>query len=422
MLRRLIWIPLFLGACNYGLTPYGGDTGASGGGLNTDGDGGAAGPGGGGNPGGGVPGGGGNPGGGGGDDTGSTGGPGGDGPGGDGPGGGGADTLSIDSVDPEYGTVGASTIIYGGPFDSSVRVWMGDREADVLSVTSGQVSVTVPVQTDDGAVDITVETDDGAGSLTEGFFYFRDGTGLTGATGYYEWYAYTGGYWDGVPTDFGAAYVAFVDPVDFHWWEYYAPGADTCVDSDAYDVDVSLSVFDFGATSLNVSGGSASTTLAWDSTAYGFVKESLVRTDFSPDSWYTASAGDGSTILTDGLPNLFQTGGNFSVTSPAIDGGTVPRISRAQSLRWNASGADKTLFVLAMFNAAGTDFEQVVYCVLNDDGNFNVPTSVWNSWPNSRQITIYAGRYMEQGATLPYNNSEARIGGTYFKIGAALTQ
>jgi len=413
MLRRLLWIPLFLGACNYGLTPYNNaDTAATGAGLGS-GDGGGSGPGGG--PGGGLPGGGG-------DDTGSGGDGGGDnGAPGGGPGGG-VDTIVVDSLDPAYGTVGSSTILYGGPFDSSVRVWMGDQEAEVIAVTEAQLSVTVPAQAEDGALDVFVETDDGAGELVEGYFYFRDGTGLTGATGYYEWYSFTGGYWEGVPTDFGSAYLAFIDPIDFHWWEYYAPSTDTCVDSDSYDPDISRSSFDFGASTLTVSSGAISTALTWDSEAFAFVKESLSRADFSEDGWYTAQSTDGASILTDGIPNLFRTGSDFSFISPAIDGNSVPRISRSQSFRWNASGADKTLLILAMFNSLGNDLEQVVFCALTDDGNFSVPSTIWNSWPTNRQISIYAGRYMEQGATLPYNNSEARIGGTYFKVGAAITQ
>jgi IPT/TIG domain len=331
--------------------------------------------------------------------------------------------ITIDRVSPGYGSTagGTQVTIEGGPFDSSALVRFGGTAADVVTVGNNELVVETPSASAEGYVDVTVATDDGSGSLTSGFQYLTDGTGLAGAMGTVEWVHYNGSYWDGGTTDYGSAYIIFTEPTDAHWWDIYAP-LDSCEDEsyefsgDIYAIDQSVS-----SITLTPSTGSA-ITATWDANYYGYLDDTLANNQFSQNGSYDLGTVTGDYYPPFSVSGFVKTPTSFSVSTPAISGTTPPNITRSQTINWTAGSADRVLIMMGLVNSAGTDYDQFIYCVATDDGAFAVPSSTWTSWPSDRQVNIWVGKAMESGALLDFNNSESRVLGIYWNFGAGFSR
>ena len=83
--------------------------------------------------------------------------------------------------------------------------------------------------------------------------------------------------------------------------------------------------------------------------------------------------------------------------------------------------ADRVIIEMVLLNADATDVDQQVTCVVWDDGNFTVPSSMWTSWPTDRQVNVLVSKLKESTGTLSFNNSESRMIGLYTIIGAGFS-
>ena len=230
-----------------------------------------------------------------------------------------------------------------------------------------------------------------------------------------------GGYWTG-SDQWGSATVYFVTPTDFHWWQLYAPAMDTCR-TDTYKDSTEIYLLEPNASSITLSSTSGTPiTLNWDDEFGGYVDDELTAAQWVDNGWYSMEIA-GSDYLPDmTAPDFMRASSTMNVISPAISGSTAPRISRAQTFTWNADSADWIMIMLGLTNSTGTGYEQFIYCVANNDGSFNVDSSQWSSWTTNRQVDVYFGRVTESGDTLPHNNSQSRVNGTYFMVGAGFSQ
>jgi hypothetical protein len=355
-----------------------------------------------------------------------------------------ADPLTIDSVSPEWGSNGGGTqvTVTGGPFDDSARIYFtgsATREGEVGIVSQNQLTATVPSSTDVGAVDVKVVTDTRTGTATSAFQYWADGTGKFGVLGGVEWFHYVGSYWSGTPTDFGDAFLFFTQPTtESYRTLFYSPSLDTCVSNYA---GASADAIDLGVTDVKLTiptGGTLTlvqdTTSTWlyaldDTNADGY-RDDLRANQYSQNGTYglrpISASGFPSFILDD---LAVTPSGSFQVTSPAIGGSTVPTFGSNIHFTWtgatNQTGQTPGVYMVAALqrlNPAGDRVVEAVTCAFHDTGDFTVPGSTWSAYPSGVQITVLVGRISETGGTLPYNDADSGVVGSYWVIGAGYTQ
>lgn len=334
--------------------------------------------------------------------------------------------LTITSLAPTYGSnAGGTTVqINGGPFDSSAEATFDGVAARTTSVTSSTLTVVTPASSAEGAVAVGVSGSAGTASRANAFSYWQDGAGLTGAVGSFEWMEMVGGYWK-TPSSWGYSFFGFISPTDFQWRDLYSPTIDTCQLN--YSSSVSISTYDPGTTSLQLTRSSGSPiSYAWDSTDGWFLANTtgdLTASQFGSDTSYTLDITSSSDFPVTTVPTFIKTPRTgLTVSSPAIAGASAPNISRGQTFSWSGGSADYTLIDLQMRNEAGTATAAAVTCVVNNDGSFTVPSSVWSSWPTNRIVDVYVGQVVEGTGTLPWNSSTSRLAGISWKYGAGISR
>jgi len=339
-----------------------------------------------------------------------------------------ASTLSISSVSPQHGSNLGGTIIsiVGGPFGPGAVVKVAGASVPVAANLGDELRVETPAFDGEGWASISVVQPDGAvGEVTDGFHFWEDGTGLTGATGYYQWIEPVGGYWSGgsAPAGWGAATVHFLVPNEFRWWNWITPSMENCTDPDTYSYPGELLVYDFEESALAIKNETgAHTVLNYDSSALGFVKSELARSDFKLGQSYEMQPFEGPEAPPGSLPGFIETPATFNVYNPAISGTTVPYINRNQTITWAPGGADYVWIELALLDSTATMVQQSIVCIAVDDGSFTVPSSEWSSWPTDRQVNLGVSKVVESGTIMPHNNSESRIAAFYTVLGAGFSQ
>jgi hypothetical protein len=334
--------------------------------------------------------------------------------------------VEVSDVEPSYGTTagGQTVTIRGGPFDESATVRFGGNTANVQSYGVNSLVVTTPATSSEGSVDVIVATDGGSGSAQDAYFYFLDGSGLGGAIGHFSWYHYVGTYWDGTPSDFGSAWLTFIEPDDFHLWEWYAPGTDNCVNGD-YSTGSKVYVYDLGASSATVSPSTGNDiNMPWQgSPYYWFVDDELTSAQFPTGGSYSLDPISSSSFPSLSINRMVDVPASFGLTSPAITGNQVAMLGRSElNFRWSGgSYGDKVIIELYLYTSTG-GLDQSVTCVVSDDGNFTVPESAWTGYPSDRQVTVAISRWNEGDAIIDFNNSEARVVASYGLVGAFFTR
>ena len=336
--------------------------------------------------------------------------------------------INIDAIEPQHGTNLGGTLvrITGGPFEPGSVVKIAGESVPVAANLGDEIRVETPVFDGEGWASVRVIQPDGASDeITDGFRFWQDGTGLTGATGFYQWVQPVGGYWSGgVPPDpWGSTIVHFVVPIDFHWWNLISNDIDTCEDPEAFSFTDTLAVYDLDETVLALSNEIGATTLLdYDEDRMGFVKSDLVRTDFKLDQEYTMLEFTGDDAPPGEVLNFMATPDSFDVSSPAIDAMSIPYINRNQTVSWDAGGADVVWIEFSLLNATADAVAQSVVCIATDDGSFTIPASAWSAWPSDRQVNVAVSKVVESGATFAHNNSSSRVAAFYTVFGAGFSQ
>ena len=210
---------------------------------------------------------------------------------------------------------------------------------------------------------------------------------------------------------------------DFHLWEWYAPGTDTCVD-DSWSPSTKINVQELDAHTATIRPTTgSSTTLTWDSSALRYAYDGLSSAQFQANSNYDLDTIESTDFVPIEVSRLAKTPAAFSITSPSMTGASLARVSRSSfNITWSGSGGDAVIIMAQMYNSAGSAIDQSVYCVANDDGNFTIPSSAWSGFSSGRYIQVMVQRMVEDGGTVEFNNSESRVVGSYANIGLVQSQ
>ena len=333
--------------------------------------------------------------------------------------------LDITSVEPGHGTdAGGQTVeIFGGPFDASAQVFFGDQRATVASAGAGVLRVTSPPGTV-GYVPVRVTTDTHTGQEAEAFLYWPDGQGRVGVLGSFSHFRYIGTYWDvGTPPPEAAASLYFVEPTSFEYWKFYAPAIGQC--RSEYRTTEEILVYTPGVSRLTLRRGTSAAINLFPSADYDFIYESSgnIASQFANSATYSVVSDGGADWPEFTLDGALSTPATFTISSPALGGSEIARVSRGSSIRvtWTGSGGDYVILRLIRFNSFGSVAEEVS-CVVSDTGAFNVPASAFTGWEAGAQLTFVVGRVISGTGTLPYNRSRSGVVGAQWIIGAAFTQ
>jgi hypothetical protein len=332
--------------------------------------------------------------------------------------------LEITRVEPRNGsTAGGQAIeLQGGPFDASAQVWFGDQRATVQSAGSALLRVTSPAGAA-GYVPIRVVTDTHSGRRDDAFQYWPDGQGRNGVLGGFHHYRYIGTYWEGgtTPPPEASASLFFVEPSNFEYWRFYAPSIGSCASE--YRTDADIFVYNPDITRFTLRRGTSSALNLFRNTQYAYLYETAgnVASQYANSATWTVESDGGVDWPAFVLDGALSTPASFAITSPAISGSEIARVSRGFRITWGGSGGDYVILRLLRFNTAGT-LQEEVSCVVSDTGTFNVPSSAFTGWQANAQLTIVVGRVVTGAGTLPHNRSRSGMVGAQWLIGAAFTQ
>lgn len=327
----------------------------------------------------------------------------------------------LDEVEPSHGlTTGGSQItLFGQNLDENAEVFFGDEPATLGQVSSGSVTVTLPASAVAGPVDVTVRNSAGQSVLDDGFRYWTDGTGKTGAIGYLGRTDYVGDNWDGGPSTTVSAVVGFVEPTTFTWFDLYASGLDQCASNRS--VSSSLVFFDPGLDQLELVSGSTAIELPWDASQDYFSASDLNTTDFLFSAKYDLDEVTVGDLGTFGIEGLIQTpSSSLKITSPDIEN-DLPFLSKSLPITWTGGYGETAIIELTLLDVSSSAVDEVVTCVVQDDGSFTVPSSVWQGWESLRFMMVGLSTTRSTTATIPMNNASVDVLGIYSKVGIGYT-
>lgn len=330
--------------------------------------------------------------------------------------------LVLESVSPAYGTNAGGlviTVVAPGVDEKDVKVEFAGVEAEVLSVTGDVVKVTLPEVSSEGRVDVTIDSADRDARLTRGFYYWKDGTDLTGLVGVVRNYDLDRDYLSSEP-QMRSATLYYIDPFDFSWSDLYAGGVDRC----ALNWDrpgPSLDLLVPGIPKLSLSNAAETVELLPEN-GEAFRVE-LEEGWFEPGSTFDLEqdAGDDGWpgFALDGVAVMPRSG--FRVTSPDMESERPLVTSFGNvNLRWTTAGAgDLVLVSLVRYDLVGSPAEEIS-CVLSDDGSHDIPMSLFNDWAPSGYLVFQVHRVIESEAVLPFNNANVGVYGSHVWYGEAI--
>ena len=325
--------------------------------------------------------------------------------------------VGVDSVSPDYATtLGGQVDILGGPFDDSARVFVDELEAEVISVERNAIRVSLP-ELDLGWADIRVDVEDGEGSLDDALRIYQDGTGLAGSMGALEWYELQGSFWTQDSQDFGSAWWGLIQPEDTHYWSLFGVQDNGCISNPSFP---QLQVIATGAEQVVLESEQASVTLL---AAEDEIFDATLRSqDYLEWADYGVPSLSGSVLPEFGIERLAATPGSFELFSPDFSTSTPPKLSKdALYFEWGEVEADR--IIIQVERRAQDDIEDIqetVVCVVDNDGDFEIPSDVWDDqWSSDEWLYLYVGAVREDGGIIPLNNSDSRVAGIYWLLGAA---
>lgn len=337
--------------------------------------------------------------------------------------------ISIEGVDPAYGLSagGDDVVIVGGPFDASVAVSFGARDATIVSWQPGNVRVTTPAASELGWTSIGITTDDGEGSLEEAFAYFADGEGETGMLGELQ-YRESVGSLAGLG-DSGFGRLQFIEPdTGASWWQTWTDAVGRCKTD--YQPDTGWVSRDPGASTMTLTNAHSGTLdLAWDSALQAYNGQDGSGTidagDMVAGSTWSIAAFSGAEFPEFGIDDMVTIPDDFELLAPeALLASTSETLGQDElSFRWSGSGQGDGVVIEVRLVDPGTGSElQEVTCVAEDEGSFTVPASTLTAWEAGLTMYVTVGRAVETNAELPLDRSDVRIVGSYVLVGAVTTE
>ncbi len=329
----------------------------------------------------------------------------------------------IDLISPGFGPRGGGTRVEldGGGFTDDVVVHLDGSEARVVSVTADGLVVETPEIEAVGIVDLVVSTAGGNAVQTFRSLDFDDATGLAGAIGVVEWVSYLGTYWSApAPSDYGGARWRFLDvPADTHLWDEYGPGEDLCRSGEA-DLGTWVA-WEPEVSDVDLLAEESDVELTW-SQEQGWFVGSLDTSTWRAESSYGLSYPGSSAVPAFEVEDFAHTPRVLELISPDLTGDRIPSLSSEDlTFVWKPAGSDRIVFHLWRDAGHGASETESVVCTTQDDGEFTVPVSAWSGWRAGDTLYVIIGAVSEGSGTLPLDNSDSRVAGVSWVIGAAST-
>ena len=111
--------------------------------------------------------------------------------------------------------------------------------------------------------------------------------------------------------------------------------------------------------------------------------------------------------------------GELTITSPAMDGATVPDVRNDFDLKW--SGANNGDYMVAVIHRESDDGSwEEVRCLLQDDGQHRLDHKVFQGWYRGGELRIRLGRVLKSSAMFEHDRSSSGVVGIYWVYGAAI--
>lgn len=355
----------------------------------------------------------------------------------------------ITSVSPLYGSTNGGTdiTIMGGPFTSDATVKIGGYNAVVRSNSGSMIRVSSPSSAVAVSSEIRVDMDDGYGISSDNFTYFTDALGNTSAIGVVTMIEYLGNYWQdsqGNPLTNGGkegnVWTAFINPIDFHWWQYNTPILDTCArrgidanndgnyddvtgdgvvnSGDYYSFSGNLSVIDINASSITMQGVNPLTLSRQgndpNSVQYYLYDSGSLDPAYVPDNGFFTLMVESGYLKGLSVAQFARASRSLSPISPNLT--SVNSINRTQVFSWSPSSADWIEIRLYSRNTSGAIVSDII-CNVQDDGNFTIQ-NIHQNWTTNDTVYVTFSRVYESDVTLPHNDGISRMVGVYTVIGA----
>ncbi|MEQ1569896.1 MAG: hypothetical protein ABMA64_29955, partial [Myxococcota bacterium] len=250
------------------------------------------------------------------------------------------------------------------------------------------------------------------------FQYWADGTGATGLWGWVGYLEMVGDYWVD-PADSAYAELGFTEPYEGSLQDGYSPTLDTCLlGVGAYDPPT---YYDTGAAVITLTSGTRTIALVPQPLAPGaFSADVLEPLDqVLPGAVYDLDPVAGSADWPGfDVPAAVQVPPAFAVTGPDLDAADPPLVGKNQlTFTWEGAAGDfVALYLVRMIG--GTTPDVSVTCAATDDGSFTVPGSIWPEWDAGDYVFVQLGRVYESSGALPHDNSDNRLAGIYWVMGA----
>ena len=329
-----------------------------------------------------------------------------------------APPFELDDLSPIYGTdAGGQQVTLTGIFPDGTTASFGGQAATVVSNDGASLLVETPAGLGLGDLDVRVEHGDSRLLLEEAYRVWADGAGLAGAAGAVSWTERVGTYWSSSTLTFSDAEVYLVDPVDFHWKDLYSPTMDSCRPG-SYSWGSSLEPLDTDFTEVSLEATSHDFDLAWDGSRECFENDELTSSEWAERTSYDLVVPENDLLPAGTISDFVRTGTVPDLLEPDIAGSEPPDIEEDPVFEWTPSGADWIEIQLALWDSAGSGYQESMYCIVTDDGYYRVDSGQLSEWPEDRQVDIYFRAALESSATLPWNGADSRVVGISAVYGA----
>ena len=340
----------------------------------------------------------------------------------------------ISGISPTYGpsTGGTELSINGGPFNTDATVSIGGYPAEILSNNGSTIRVSTPNSNVAADAEVRVNLTDSFGLSPTPFYYFEDGTGLTGSIGEIGIVETVGEYWSGGTSGIqnGFISVAFSNPInsdgeelDFQWWEFMSSTKDSCSNSATYVYSgENIEILDMGTNSIELQGSTLVSLPRGSSnneeiSYYFYQTDGLSLTDITENSFFDLNPMTGP-LQGLSVSQFARASKRVVPTSPNIDSSNLPMVSPTQTFIWSPSGASWIhirMYQLDTNNNIISDID----CIAEDDGQFTT-SDVHSTWTQNDVVYIQFSRIYESQSIMPHNNSISRVVGEYIIVGAGV--
>ncbi len=345
------------------------------------------------------------------------------------------DPLEVSDIDPEWGSTlgGSEVIITAGPLAGSapdVDVRFGGVAATVTSVVGDEITVITPAG-NEGWTDLRVENAGRIETTSSAFRYYADATGKAGAIGSYSWTEYPGFDLNFSPIDDrGSVWVMPIVPLDTTYavQVFHTGTMDTCKSNESGSTVTPLNL-QLSSVDLLRSGSDDSLSLLYRPDDERF-QASLSSGDFIDGASYDLGplSGDGwPADLT--IENIVELPSAFTVSTPNLGWssvGDIPVMSQNIQFQWSTSESTKGDWIGLWIERYDDPFfgtpevQDIVTCVVEDDGSFQLSSAVWSGWNGGGQIWMHVVRVREPVGTLPHNNALSQVVGAYWIGGVGI--